>query len=242
MKSSFQSDRHHSHNHHHHHHSHQQHYTTSPSRPRRLRTTFTTYQLHTLETAFLLNQYPDVAARDQLANQLNLSDGRVQVWFQNRRAKYRKHEKSRTNNHDTSRNHNGSEINHETFNMLPDTQTLWNTLNAYTSTLHHLLPNHSNPLLYSTDNSTSTPITTSITTSNISQDNQLQSQSPSSSSSLFLPNDDMDSKIKSMQTAIDALNTTLKLNPALDYTTLINSKDLANILMGFNGNQTTYLQ
>ncbi|TPP56098.1 Homeobox protein ARX [Fasciola gigantica] len=51
------------------------------SRPRRLRTTFTTYQLHALETAFLFNQYPDVAARDQLANRLNLSDGRVQVSF-----------------------------------------------------------------------------------------------------------------------------------------------------------------
>lgn len=49
------------------------------SRPRRLRTTFTTYQLHALETAFLFNQYPDVAARDQLASRLNLSDGRVQV-------------------------------------------------------------------------------------------------------------------------------------------------------------------
>ncbi|VDQ09670.1 unnamed protein product [Trichobilharzia regenti] len=80
IKSSFHSDRHHSHNHHHSQQQQQQkHYIINPLRPRRLRTTFTTYQLHTLETAFLLNQYPDVAARDQLANQLNLSDGRVQV-------------------------------------------------------------------------------------------------------------------------------------------------------------------
>ncbi|BHF84227.1 hypothetical protein SprV_0902737800 [Sparganum proliferum] len=49
------------------------------NRPRRSRTTFTTLQLHVLEAAFSINHYPDVAMRDQLANQLKLSDGRVQV-------------------------------------------------------------------------------------------------------------------------------------------------------------------
>lgn len=48
-------------------------------RPRRSRTTFSTYQLHVLEAAFLKNHYPDIALRDHLAQQLKLSDGRVQV-------------------------------------------------------------------------------------------------------------------------------------------------------------------
>ncbi|XP_068749188.1 uncharacterized protein [Montipora capricornis] len=62
------------------------------TRQRRRRTTFTDEQLDRLEETFGKEKFPGIQIREDLARELNIGEDRIQVWFQNRRARWRKHE------------------------------------------------------------------------------------------------------------------------------------------------------
>lgn len=70
------------------------HSQTRPSlpspKPKRSRTSFTPTQLERLEEEFSVDMYVVGLKRMKLANELNLSERQVKVWFQNRRMKYKR--------------------------------------------------------------------------------------------------------------------------------------------------------
>ncbi|XP_078684063.1 uncharacterized protein LOC144917673 [Branchiostoma floridae x Branchiostoma belcheri] len=62
-------------------------------RRRRCRTKYSREQLMAMEELFMRNRYPDIVEREDLAERIALTEDRIQVWFQNRRSRWRARER-----------------------------------------------------------------------------------------------------------------------------------------------------
>lgn len=62
----------------------------NPKKRRKSRTAFTNQQIYELEKRFLYQKYLTPADRDEIAQNLGLTNAQVITWFQNRRAKLKR--------------------------------------------------------------------------------------------------------------------------------------------------------
>nr|XP_039250884.1 homeobox protein aristaless-like 3 [Styela clava] len=125
--------------------------TSAPTKPNnRGRTTYSDAQIAELEGVFHSNPYPTAQTRQHLACKIDVPEGKVKIWFQNRRARAKKikmgcgggnwrtgHNESKTTDEHTNQNNN---------NMKSDCSKL-SSIDSSSISINSLLPLPTKPII-----------------------------------------------------------------------------------------------
>ncbi|KAJ8402732.1 hypothetical protein AAFF_G00364040 [Aldrovandia affinis] len=144
----------------------------TPKKRRKSRTAFTNHQIYELEKRFLYQKYLSPADRDQIAQQLGLTNAQVITWFQNRRAKLKRDLEEMKADVESAKA--GGSVPYEKMAKLADLERCANGTLGISRAVSPALSNHEHEISNKLQMSPSSPFTDRTTSKECSEDEEVE--------------------------------------------------------------------